>query len=62
MILMLDLASDLVTKTPANFNLKEVEVRLTRTDEYQRWDWTMNTHHHLGFKRFARRGQRDLIT
>ena len=58
----MDFASDFFTTTPDDFTLNEADVRLARPDEYQRWDWTMNTYHYLGFKRFAGRGLRSLIT
>ena len=48
--------------TPIGFDLKEDDVRLARPDERLRWDCTMNKHHYLGFKRFAGRGLRYLIT
>lgn len=44
--------------TPPEFSLTEVIVRLTKPEERGRWDAWMQTHHYLGFQRFADRGLR----
>ena len=43
---------------PDGFHLRDVSVRLARSEERTRWDALMNQHHYLGFKRFADRGVR----
>ena len=41
--------------------LREVQVRLMRSDEEPLWHLPMREHHHLAFKRFAGCGQRQLV-
>ena len=47
---------------PAGFHLADVEVRLVEPTERLLWDDLMDTHHYLGFRRFAGRGLRYAAT
>ncbi len=47
---------------PAGFHLADVEVRLVDPSERLLWDDLMDTHHYLGFRRFAGRGLRYAAT
>ena len=54
----MDVRLDIFPTAPDGFHLRDVSVRLARSDERARWDRLMDQHHHLGFKRFAGRGLR----
>ena len=54
----MDVRSDIFPVAPDGFHLRDVSVRLARSEERTRWDRLMDQHHHLGFKRFAGRGLR----
>ena len=57
----IDDRSDIFSGSPDGFHLRDVSVRLARSDERTRWDALMNWHHYLGFKRFAGRGLRHVF-
>ena len=54
----MDDRSDRLPGSQDGFHLRDVSVRLARSDARTRRDALMNQHHYLGFKRFAGRGLR----